>query len=121
MAFDKHFVADKHRSGWLEQQLNLDALRNSSMEISQAQMDDIAGNLALAILNICLPLDIRRIVFGRFRNTAFDETLVNHINGYLRKLSVLDLECRQPQCAEPGIVGCASIVTEPMLNGILNN
>lgn len=121
MAFDKRFVADKHRAGWLEQQLNLDALRSVTGDISDDLLDDIAGNLALAILNICLPLDIRRIVFGRFRDLAFDARLVERINEYLQKLSVLDLECRLPLCEEPGIVGCASIVTEPMLNGILTN
>lgn len=121
MAFDKHFTADKHHAGWLEQQLDLDALRSSESVVGDERLDELAGNLALAILNICLPLEIRRVVFGRFKDADFDAALVKRINRYLHSLSVLDLVCHQPLCDQPGIVGCASIVAEPMLEKLLAN
>ncbi len=121
MAFDRRFTADKHRCGWLEQQLDLDALRVCSADIFRERMDDVAGTLALTILNICLPLEIKRIVFGRFRGPELDGALVRRINDEVRRLSVLDLECGEPRCGEPGVVGCASIVTGPVLDRLFTS
>jgi predicted NBD/HSP70 family sugar kinase len=119
MVFDTDFVVSKRRSGWLEQQLGLDDLRNGKVDVSSEALDIIAGNLALAILNICVPFEIAHVVFGRLRDDKFDAMLVERINKHLRSLSVMDLECQLPRCKEPGIVGCANIVIEPVLDRIL--
>lgn len=118
MIFDKEFVVSKQQSGWLEQNLCLDELRCNS--INTEALDVIAGNVALAIINICVPLEISHAIFGRLKDDDFDKMFVQRINKYLHALSVLNLECQLSQCKEPCIVGCANFVIEPIIHNLFS-
>ncbi|CAA7602628.1 ROK family [Acididesulfobacillus acetoxydans] len=121
MVFDEKSVTDKKQEGWLEKKLNLDLLMQSRNNVPEEYFDTIAANLALVIVNICVPLEINHIVLGHIIDERFDTRLLERINTYVRSLSVLDLICQFPLCREPVIAGCANLVMEPVLDRILTD
>jgi predicted NBD/HSP70 family sugar kinase len=119
MVFNKNFMVSKQSAGWLEKELRLDDLRNEEMIISSEYLDDFAANLALAMVNIFVPLEINHMVLGRVKDKNFDAALIEKINGYLEAISIMNIKCSLPVCEEPGIVGCANIVIESVLKRML--
>jgi predicted NBD/HSP70 family sugar kinase len=109
MVFDPSYHVWHSRGGWLETQLRLDEARQPE-EAGAALTDTLAQNLALAIVNVCMPLDISETVLARFSNENFYQTLLKAINRYLQQYVGQDIRCRAPRCAEPGIRGAADQV-----------
>lgn len=119
MIFDPAYRVANNNAGWLETNIRLDDLRNTAVPDMKA-IDNLAVNLALAIVNICISVDITDVVLGRFKDEEFYKLLIERINYYLRELSVLDINFGVPVCTDPTIVGCAHVIIDSETDRIFN-
>jgi predicted NBD/HSP70 family sugar kinase len=117
MVFSKEYQVKPDEAGWLEREIQLDSLR-SEKEIDMDSLNNLACNLALAIVNICVPLEIGHVVLGRFKDDAFYRLLLQKINFYLRSLSTLGITCEPPRCKEPAVLGGAHLIVESVLDDL---
>jgi predicted NBD/HSP70 family sugar kinase len=115
MVFAKDYKLDKKNAGWLENRLQIDRLRSEDI-ISENELNDFALHLSLAIVNVCVPLEINKVVIGRLKSLQFDTLLVKKIREYLNDMSIMKIKCSLPVCSQPTIVGCASLVTDKIFS-----
>lgn len=115
MVFSKEYQVKPDEAGWLEREIQLDSLR-SEKEIDMDSLDNLACNLALAIVNICVPLEIGHVVLGRFKDDAFYRLLLKKIDAYLRSFSTLEVSCEASRCTEPAVLGGAHLIVESVLD-----
>ena len=116
MVFDKGYVASRQCAGWLEQALMPEQLAET---VSPEYLERFSAGLAMAVVNLCVPLEIHYISLGRVGDVQFSDRLIQEVRRYLEKLSVLELDCRLSVCREPVIEGCAHLALTPVLNKIL--
>ncbi|MPM87028.1 N-acetylmannosamine kinase [bioreactor metagenome] len=109
MVFDADYHIGKSQGGCLETELCLDEIRSSDTA-PRDLTDRLAQKLAMAIVNICMPLDIQNAVLARFPNEEFYDFLLKAINLRLQQYVGQDIRCRAPSCPEPGILGAAGQV-----------
>lgn len=117
MVFDREYVASRQRAGWLEQMLMPERLAE---EDSPEYLDRFSSGLAMAVANLCVPLEIRHISLGRVGDAQLRGELIQAVRDHLEKLSVLELDCRLSACREPVIEGCAHLARAPVLDRILS-
>lgn len=131
MVFDPEFETNPNRKGWLEEHVSLQTLcanhpflrkvveHNAPLDADLAQLnaltDELAGYLALAIVNINCLLDLDRVVLGGYTTRLLGSRLIEAVNKYLARLSSCPLECKQQICSEPSIAGAALLATEQKL------
>jgi predicted NBD/HSP70 family sugar kinase len=111
MVFDRDFRARRDQAGWLETASRLDTVyseRNHDMTM----VDVLAANLALAVVNICISVDVTDVVLGKIRNEAFYRQLIQRTDYYLHRLCTLDINFSIPVSKEPTITGCAHTVID---------
>ena len=109
MVFDRDFVSDQQKPGWLEQ----------SLTGPPADWNTGADHLALAAANLCVPLEIHHVVL-RLADPAWpQQELFDHVRDCLKRVAVWPLDCRLSECPEPVITGCAHMVMEPVVLRIL--
>lgn len=108
MVFDGNYHIGKSQGGWLETTLGLDELHRGS--ITPEMTERLARNLALAIVNVCMPLDIQNAVLSRFSEKPVYDVVLTSINEHLQQYAGQDIRCRAPLCPEPGILGAAGLV-----------
>lgn len=118
MVFGREYTVDKQNAGWLEQALTPERLTEGK-DVPEKYLDDFSVRLAMAIVNLCVPLEIHHIALGRVEDARLSERLVSAVRAYLKRFSVLDLECNLSACQEPVIEGCAHIALTPVLNRYL--
>jgi predicted NBD/HSP70 family sugar kinase len=111
MVFDGTYCSAKNGAGWLESALQLDCLREEQKNETET-IDNFASYLALAIVNICVSIDIKTVVLGKFCSGDFYQMLVQRINYYLQKFSKLNVMCVPPVSAEPTVAGAAQVVID---------
>ena len=115
MVFGKNYKAEENKAGWLEMEIRLDELRQEK-SINIDSLANLACNLALAIVNICIPFDINHVVLGKFKSDVFNKLLIDKINFYLNSFSTLNIICERSVCDEPAILGGAHTVIESVIN-----
>lgn len=117
MVFSKDYQVKSDEAGWLEQEIQLDRLRQEEKSDREV-IDNLAANLALAMVNICVPLEIDHVVLGKFKEEVFNRVLLERINAYLRTLSAFDFLCEAPHCEEPAILGGAHLIVESVVDDL---
>lgn len=117
MVFSKDYHVRPDEAGWLEKEIKLDNLRQEK-GIDMESLDNLAGNLALAIVNICVPLEIGHVVLGKFKDDAYYQLLIKKINFYLRSLSTLEISCEPSHCKEPAVLGGAHLIVESVIDDL---
>lgn len=118
MVFSKKYQSKPDQAGWLEQEIGPDYLSRSDA-INQDSFDHLASTLALAIVNICVPLEIGHVVLGKFKDKIFHRLLLKRINYYLDSLSALEIRCEAPRCEAPAVLGGAHLIVESVLGDLL--
>ncbi len=135
MVYDNGYETSKSRPGWLESQINFQALSEKwdFLKIPEAQGSDIprysehvgelagyvASHLALGIANINAIIDMELVVVGGITPKLLGIPLVAEVNRHLKRLCVNEIDCQLQKCAEPGIVGMASMVAEARMDELL--
>lgn len=118
MVFDKSFEVSLDKAGWFETNINPDELRKVK-NIDRDLLDNISCNIALAIVNLCVPFDINHVVLGRFKTDGFYDQLISRINMYINKFTLQPIKCEMPVCQDPGILGAAHIVIGPAVDDLI--
>lgn len=118
MVFDRRYVTNRQRAGWLEQTLMPERLTGTEAVLPD-DLDRFSSGLAMAVVNLCVPLEIHHISLGRVGGAPLGEELIQGVRNYLKNLSVLDLDCRLSVCREPVIEGCAHLAWTPVLDKLL--
>ncbi len=111
--------------GWLESQLNTDALmKNFSFDLashtpSPTLVDHVAKTLAPAIANYVTFLDIETVILGGVLVESFGEALISRLSEVTSQLVLNPLKIEKHIAQEPGIVGCATVVINQRLNELI--
>ncbi len=115
LALEGDRVASLDEPGWLESRMDLDSFWNEVSRWgspSEASLTRVVDLLALALSNICVSLDIGRVVVGQAGQEPFGPLLLERLAKALSKLCVLDVVCDAPRAPEPGVTGAAGVATE---------
>lgn len=115
MVFSKEYHMRPDEAGWLEKEIKLDNLRQEK-GIDMDSLENLACNLALAIVNLCVPLEISHVVLGKFKDDVFYRLLIRAINSYLRSFSTLEISCEASICEEPAVLGGAHLIVESVID-----
>lgn len=127
MCFDKNYHHKKNKSGWLENQINLAALKDKfdfsidecSFKNSEQVLYELTDYLSLAIANIDALLNVDTVVIGGYIANYFKKDLINNIKKRIRNLSPHTPNIKLPECNEIGVVGMAALISEKMLTVLL--
>jgi len=118
LVMEAGWKASLDEPGWLESRMDLGSFwdeveqRGSPTEKS---LERITSLIALALANICVSLDIRRVVIGQAGQEPFGPALIARLEAALAELCVLEVSCEAPRSPEPGVAGAASLATEAWL------
>jgi predicted NBD/HSP70 family sugar kinase len=121
MAFESGAGASVENPGWLEARMDLAtfwAEAESSGEPSFASLDRVASLLALALANICIALDIDRVVVGRAGRESFGPAFLGRLRAGLERLCPMPVSCEPSRSAEPGVAGAAALAAESWLGDV---
>jgi len=121
MAFDPGWEASPDRPGWLEAETDLPSFWEEADRLggpSREALERVAGRVALGLANLCVVLDLERVVVGRANSEAFGRELLALIEAKLKGLSVLEVACEAPISPEPGVAGAAGLALEEWLQGV---
>ncbi len=109
--------------GWLEGRMDLTSFwdeAESEGGLSLASLDRVASLLALALANICVALDIDRVVIGRAGRERFGPALLERLRGWLGRLCPMQVSCEPPESPEPGVAGAAALAMESWLKAVFS-
>ncbi len=123
MAFEGGIDTSARNPGWLEARMDLASFwseAESRGEPSPDSLDRVASLLALALANICIALDIDRVVVGGAGRESFGPALLSRLRSGLDKLCPMRVTCEISRSREPGVAGAASLSLESWLKGVLS-
>lgn len=121
LVMDGDWRASFEAPGWLEGKMGLAAFWEEAEREggpSGEALRRVADNLALALANICVALDLRRVVVGRAGQESFGAALLALIQESLSRLSVLEVSCEAPEAPEPGVQGAAELAAQRWLKAV---
>lgn len=126
---DAYYNTDRSRPGWLESQVNLDALMKrfgfiigqeiEAGELPDGMVDYIVDRLAPCIANMATQLDIGLVVIGGVIAEFMNKQLTTPLNQVVQRLCLCDVLVDLQKAAEPGVTGLASLASEAMLDEFL--
>ncbi len=117
--------AVRAQSGWLERQVNIQALRerfgfdDTSPSSQEAVIDHIVQHLTPAIGNIMMLMDIDLVVYGGLIAEALGEALITRINEAVNYVSFKPVRVEAQISEEPGIIGAAALVINYKLDELV--
>jgi predicted NBD/HSP70 family sugar kinase len=121
MSFETGSEASLADPGWLESRIDLASFwaeAEAPGGPSEAALERVAGYLALCLADICIALDLPRVVIGRAHREPFGPRLLELIGKGLRRLAVLELSCEAPAAQEPGVSGAAGLALDRWLKDV---
>jgi predicted NBD/HSP70 family sugar kinase len=121
LVFDASWKATLGAPGWLEENTDLASFwteAEGASGPSRAALERVADHIALALADICIALDLERVVVGRAQRESFGGELLGLIGERLSRLSVLEVSCEAPVAQEPGVSGAASLALDLWLQGV---
>lgn len=107
--------------GWLEAKTDLPSFWEevaSSSGPSQATLERVADYISVGLANICVALDLERVVLGLANRGGFGRDLLALVGERLSRLSVLDVACEAPRAPEPGVSGAGAMALDRWLSGV---
>ncbi len=116
LVFNPAWKASLEEPGWLEAKTDLSTFWEEAAGQSgpsRQTMTRVADLLALGLANICVALDLERVVVGQA-----NRDLLSMIGERVSRLSVLDVACEAPIAPEPGVSGAAALALEKWLSGV---
>ncbi len=122
---DVHSFSSYRQQGWLESQLNIEALKNKfafDLACPQARpeiYDHISKILAPAISNIVNILDIETVVLGGVLIDTLDQKFIDYISEVVGKLVLNPVQIEKHTADEPGIIGAATLAINQRLDEII--
>ncbi len=131
MVFDPEFPISTDKTGWMENVINLRALKRkvpSFLENDNLNKEDqefianyLTEYLVLSIYNISVILDVNIVVIGGIVSEYLGDILLDKINDRLDQIPILKVKCEFEASNEPGVVGTASLATEVELDYLLTD
>jgi predicted NBD/HSP70 family sugar kinase len=121
LAFDPDWEASPDRPGWLETETDLASFwaeAEGPGGPSRSALERVAGRVAMGLANLCIALDLGRVVVGRANSEVFGMELLDLIEAKLTRLAVLGVACEGPISPEPGVAGAAGLALEGWLKGV---
>jgi predicted NBD/HSP70 family sugar kinase len=121
MVFDPLWHATFSKPGWLEVQTDLASFwKEAERERgpSEQALRRVADYLAVSVTDICIVLDIQKVVLGGLQRLTFGERLLELIQERVNRLSVLDLTCEAPLAQEPGVMGAGRLALDRWLKRV---
>ncbi len=121
LVFDPAWASSLDAPGWLEGETDLASFwaeAESPGGVSQASLERVADRLALGLANICIALDLNRVVVGRAHREGFGPEMLRLIGERLSRLSVLEISCEAPVARESGVAGAAGLALDRWLKGV---
>jgi len=121
LAFDPEWEARPDGPGWLEAETDLASFwaeAEGPGGPSRAALERVASRVAMGLANICIALDLERVVVGRANSEGFGPELLGLIEAKLTRLSVLGVACEGPSSPEPGVAGAAGLALDKWLKGV---
>jgi len=121
LAFDASWKASMDAPGWLEEKSDLAAFWNEAERAvgpSRVALERVADHIGVALADICIALDLSRVVIGMANRESSGKELLRLIGERLSRLSVLDISCEAPVAQEPGVSGAAGLALDLWLQGV---
>lgn len=123
MAFYDDYRAAPASPGWLEQNINLRALKTKfgfdPYSPDKSNAADICAYLtpfiAVAINNITTLLDIRHVSLGGIISESLGGPLIAAVSGKLAEISMHEIELARQTSPDPGISGASLLVLEQVI------
>lgn len=118
LTFDPTITIDSSAPGWLESRIGYHtfALDSDSFSIVHKILDD----LSLAIAAISTILDVEHIVVGGIGAKQLGSILLDALNAKVSRLCLKPIQCVEPVCPDPVVVGTAWIITDTRLSQLLD-
>lgn len=123
--FESSYVTDRSHGGWLESQLNLDALNGmfgynqNNREIPEGMIDYISDKLSPFLANMATLLDIDLIVLGGVLVEHTGDLLIDAIDKKVKRLAVCPVKVCKHVSEAPGITGSAIIAAHNLLDHVI--
>jgi predicted NBD/HSP70 family sugar kinase len=114
MIFDKASSSHSSKAGWLEDRINHRALMKNRSGRQFLQL--AASDLALAIANVSVVLDIDLFVIGGAGIADYGEDFLARTAEQVRQLNSLPVRIEAPQACEPGVIGAGAVVVDSILD-----
>ncbi len=124
--YDPTLAVDQRGAGWLESQVNLQALKDrfgfdpDDGEAPQEMVQYVAATLAPAIVNLATQLDMDLVVLGGIVAEHLGCRLASALQSAADTLCINPLRIERPGSDEPGVLGAAALAAESVLDDILN-
>jgi predicted NBD/HSP70 family sugar kinase len=118
---------DRSGAGWLESQVNLEALKSrfgfepDNGPAALDMIEFIADAIAPAIVNLATQLDMDLVVLGGVISAQLGSRLTDAVQKKADCLSINPIRIEMPGSAEPGVLGAAALAAESVLDDILNS
>lgn len=127
MTFFKDYVAANDKNGWLEGQININAvgekynvedLRDLDSKSRAEAIDYVSTSLALCINNLMMSYDSNHFSIGGEMFNLLGEDLFNAIERKVENLSIQVPNLHRAS-VEPGVIGAAVVIATEMLTQLL--
>ena len=129
MTFIGNYTPGYQRPGWLENEINLTALREKfnfdpykpNGQSLPAVIDYVSNSLAICISNVVSLLDCDRVVLGGVIAQSLGMPLIECVNSKVQGLCVLPTNVERQTSLDPGVVGAASVVIDHAIKATLSD
>jgi predicted NBD/HSP70 family sugar kinase len=121
LVFERDWTASLDAPGWLEGKTDLASFWREAARPegpSPESLARVADEVSLCLADICIALDLERVVVGRVDHERFGPELLSRIAAGLGRLSVLDVSCEAARAPEPGVSGASSLAVEGWLRRV---
>lgn len=114
MMFDSTASSHSSKAGWLEDRINYRALTKHKR--SAQFLHVAAADLALAIVNLSVVLDVDLFVVGGAGLSDYGDEFLSRTAEQVRQFSSFPVRIEPPQAREPGVIGAGAVVVGNMLD-----
>ncbi len=114
MIFDKTSSSHASKAGWLEDRINHRALRKNRQ--SEQFLQFAAADLALAIVNLSVALDVDLFVIGGAGLADYGDDFLSRTATQVKQFSSFPVRIEPPQAREPGVIGAGAVVVDNILD-----
>lgn len=114
MIFDKASTSHASKAGWLEDRINHRALMKNKQSTQFLKL--AASDLALAIVNLSVALDVDLFVVGGTGLADYGDDFLARTAEQVKKFTSFPVRIEAPQAHEPGVIGAGAVVVDHILD-----
>jgi predicted NBD/HSP70 family sugar kinase len=127
MTFENNYVASRNKAGWLEQSINLNALRErfgftleeSSPEALDRVSEYVSNYIVLCITNYAAIMDCGTVCLGGILSEKLGDKLYKRVREQLDVICAINIDLETPILADAGVVGASLCIIDQELERIL--